>query len=245
MTGDVVKPLARGLWREAGFRFWKARYLVLALLGVLAVFDVLGPPSGRPTMSMVGPALWAILAIAVHNAVLKDETLWTVPPTVIGPYLWRVALLAIPGLAAGIAVLWLTLHRLEPVRVAALTAAAFGLGSTPALALLGTWLPATIAEGPGADLTAALQRGRKTFSYALWRLVLGGALTLITAFLILSGGRALGQQAGPVITLEPRSGALMIVIHLLFQTALAFTVVMVTVILSRAYLIAEGKASRT
>lgn len=241
MAGETAQ-VTRGIWGDAAAQFWQNRYLIVALLVALALLDILGPSSGRAAMDMAGPALWAILAIAVFSAMLRGEALWTLSPEIIGPFLWRVAILALPGLVAGFGVLQLALHRLAPQWVAGLTAAAFGLVTALSLALAGTWLPATIAEGNAAGLRAALPRGRKTFGTTLWQLLISAGLPVLFAFAVLFGGKALGQDIGPVITLDARPGVLMIAARILFQAALAFAVVMVSVVLSRAYLIAEGKS---
>lgn len=240
MAGETAQ-VTQGIWGAAAAQFWQNRYLIATLLVALALLDILGPTSGRAMLEMAGPALWAILGIAVFSAMLRGEALWTLSPEIIGPFLWRVAILALPGLVAGFGVLMLSLHRIAPQAVAELTAATFGLVTAVSLSLAGTWLSATIAEGNAAGLDAALPRGRKAFGTTLWQLIIGAGLPVLIAVAVLLGGKALGQDIGPVITLDARPGVLMIAARIVFQAALAFAVVMVSVILSRAYLAAEDK----
>lgn len=123
---------------------------------------------------------------------------------------------------------WMTILKMLPV---------LAVATLVVFTLLGTWLPATVV---GADkrIGAAFARGTKTFAYAATRLIIGPGLTqlVISAIVILALSR--GLIVGEIIDAAGFSFADLIFWPLIYL-ARAYSVAILAVILSRAYLIAE------
>lgn len=120
----------------------------------------------------------------------------------------------------------------------------FGLAALVVFALLGTWLPAVIANGD-RRIGAAIDRAERTFFYSAARLLLGpGLLQVVFAgaglilFAVLLPGILTGEVFGAAgfSIIDLLSLPIIYAVH-------AFTTTLLAVILSRAYLSAEAKAA--
>ena len=119
----------------------------------------------------------------------------------------------------------------------------YGVAMLIALGLVGTWLPAAIMAD-GSSIRRAFARGRKTIGYVTSRLIVGpGAnivLFLVTVFLLP------GRFSDAVRTYTIHAGELQFVPFDMAMNGLAYLVwatgvVLVAVVLSRAYQLGEAR----
>jgi len=232
---------SRNIWEEA-LCVARANLAVIAfvVLAFIALF-ILDErfKASSSSMSIASTFLWTGLALMSHSTVLNGKSGLSADYKVYRAFLWRTvalgALVIVPTVLAALffasyGMLWLYIGGLSIGAIASLL-----IGSK-----WGTWLPAVVAGGDTGFVEAG-KRGKRTFGYVFGRLSVGPGLLMIASFvayaLVLSSLDS--QEIWPTTGLNIQ-GLLSTIIFLIVQ---AYIVVMIAVILSRAYLIAENKAA--
>lgn len=236
----------RGIWEESVRNFWANKFVVVIAVGLLIAVGIFQDY----THSTSGGGMWVEfawlpVAIAAHATILNGQSGFATFSSsqykiVFSPFLWRSIGLSfigvIPAMAIAIPIVGTENMTLFTYVIMALYAAFESL----ILAKRGTMLPACVAEGD-KSLKAASDRSAKIFGYVLGRfwscnavlLVIGGGGIILCYSIVVSFLKTLFTITDNVI------------VDIFLQTSitilLAFNLVMLATILSRAYLIAEGK----
>jgi hypothetical protein len=233
-----------GIWVETAHLYLqKLPLIVLMVVGftALGAYDQIG---GHSSGSSVSTVVWAFLAISVHASILNgSQSVFPQSRGVFGPFLWRSIVLAIPGVVVSLATL-ITLDITSNLTILIILPV-YGLITTLVLSVAGTWLPAVVAEGGDRRLSVALTRGKRVFGYTLARLIVGCGATFTIAFglflILMTSASEIGLSKMKVGDISPFELAASAILYL----SLAFVFVMLPVVLSRAYLIAENPKSKT
>lgn len=232
----------KGIWQSA----WDVYRINLKTVGIAValaialdlVTDYLGKSGSYRTIADL--IIWGMVAISMHGTVLLDKVnLATTDSKLLMPFVWRSFVLLALALLPFIATLfyfyedsqvWLSIFKALPV---------LGLAALITFALLGTCLPAVVANG-NKRFGAAFARGQRTFVYSALRLILGPGIVQ-TAIAVVS----IYLVSRQVMTGQIFSEAGLSLFDLIFWPAAyairAYSVTLLAVILSRAYLIAEEK----
>jgi len=232
MSGGASE-FKRGIWAEALLECWKN---ILFIMLIIVTFFVLAF-AGLPAWSIYAAYAW--LAIRIQASLLNGTN-----PSMLDvqrrylPFIWRSIVLVLPSFAAktlisdtsGSVINIDSLHLAAAVATA-VTAIIFGIA--------GTWLPAVVAEGGIRTFTAAIERGRRVFGYSLFRFIVccgpialaGMILVIESAWVSFDVAAKLGLMGFVVLSM---------ISWVLMEFVNAFMIVMFTVILARAYQIAEG-----
>lgn len=223
------------------YRYWEAKWLVVLVVAILVMFDVIEAVSGKSRGSFVSTIAWAYLAIVVHNAILNKTSFSGMRRGILWPFLWRSLVLSLPGiLLAVLAVIYSGIPRESAITRLLLIAIVYSVAESFVFAAMGTWLPAAVAERGNRAITAALRRGRLTFFYVLMRLYAGCGLFMLSAVTILIAIQILVNRLNIHFGLEQHVGSSEFALGAIGYLCVAFNFVMLPVILSRAYLIAEA-----
>ena len=236
----------RGMWAEAWVQSIVAlRIVLLVVFGELAIqlsmewFEVPRSVVFTTAGSFASTLLWAYLAYAIHAQILLplDRSSFTDGARVFGFALRSLGIATIVSLAT--VLVTFTLAILIGGMVFIYPFLAFLVLGFPLFVWLGTILPAYVA-GRGRGVDAAIERGKAQFGWIAGRLLVGPVLLFvlsISLYLLLplpSDGSNLFWSAEwdfqPVAVLG----------YLLFNTVQAFVTSLTAVILSRAFIRAEG-----
>lgn len=232
---------ANGIWQAAWDAYRINLKTVLIVVGLALVFDLVTDYLGGASSSSRSVAdlfIWGMLAISIHGTILLNQAdLATTNSKLLVPFVLRslalVTLMMVPTFAAIIYFyepdsLWLTLFKALPV---------IGAAALVVFALFGTWLPATVV-GTDKRFGSAFARGTKTFLYTAIRLIIGPGLIqgIITAVVMttITRGIIVGEIYGAA-----GFSFLDLVFWPVTYLVRAYSVALLAVILSRAYLIAE------
>lgn len=232
----------KGIWESAWDVFQvnlKTVGLAIAMAIVLdLVIEYLEETGSYRTIADL--IIWGMVAISMHGTVLLDKAnLATTDSKLLMPFVWRSFILMLLTLVPFLIVLF-WIHDSGNIYWSVFKALpALGLAGLVVFALLGTWLPAVVANGD-RRIGTALARGERTFLYAAPRLLLGPGLlqaAMLAAIMVL-GMR--GLLAGEIFGAAGFSLPDLISLPVIYAVR-AFTVTLLAVILSRAYLIGERK----
>ena len=231
-----------GIWSETAHLYRQKLLLILTIASGFLGLEIFEQISGKSFGSDVSTIAWAVLAISVHGTILNgSEQVFPKGRSVFGSFLWRTFVLAIPGFAIAILALMMMDVSSELAVLAMLPI--YGLVTALVLSLVGTWLPSVVADGGDRSLVAALRRGQRTYWYTLVRLLAGCGTILTSAFvgfiLLTTAASNWGWGERTVGTVSPFALVTAAALYLVF----AFAFVMLPVILSRAYLVAEKNYS--
>ncbi len=214
---------------------------------VIAIFTTVGLVLlGMFTQHNNGSAssiAWLFLAISAHTKILKGRSgpLTMYKKGVFGPFLWRSAVFAILALLLLIpAAHFAEFGKGHESWVGGLAILMYFFVQTLLLSMWGTWLPAVVADGD-RSLAAANRRGRKVFSFVFSRLIGLSAALWISAALITFVLTFIAVLIKHLITIEIGFDLEAVPVWSVILVAVACQTVLVATILSRAYLIAEGK----
>jgi len=236
----------RGMWAEAWVQIMIAlRIVVLVVFGELAVqlsiewFEVPRSVVFITAGTFASTLLWAYLAYAIHAQILLplDRSSFTDGAQVFGFALRSLSIATIVSLATILVTFVLAI--LIGGMVFIYPFLAFLVIGFPLFVWLGTILPAYVADrARGVD--AAIERGKAQFGWIAGRLLVGPILLFVLSmslYLLLplpTDGSNLFWSSGwdfqPVAVLG----------YLLFNMVQAFVTVLTAVILSRAFIRAEG-----
>lgn len=232
----------RNLWRETAFRFWEAKPIIAVIVALFIGLSILESVRGGSTGNSGSMIAWAVLAMVVHNAILNGSKASWSQGKFFWPFLWRSIALSLPGIAA--VILFLISYRISDDRETMALSALPIYGAVTALvfSLWGTWLPSVVATGGNRSLAAATRRGRQTFLYVLLRMIVGCGVVAAAAFIFLIAASVLAEKAGLRLALSEELDLVQLLIEAFGYLAFAFNFVMLPVILSRAYLLAEARS---
>jgi hypothetical protein len=243
--GWEIMLFSRGLFQDALHAISVNRPIALTFIAIQLLIQMFDEKLGHSS-SGVQLILFSILAICIHQAVIKPErgALSFTDMGMMWSYGWR--LLVMMVLSGGVAYVLSSLFSNPEgnwnLFLGFFAIFVLGLYSL-VLSMWGTALPAVAVLGD-AGLASATARGKRTFGYSALRLFFccgpvffigfGVVLFLVRKFGI-EGAEILGGPMG--INAVPLTVGLIGSLFALFNTALAST------ILSRAYLIGEAKVS--
>ena len=238
----TAKAFQHGIWSETAHLYRQKLLLILTIVSGFLALEIFEQIGGHSFGSNVSTIAWAVLAISVHGTILNgSEQVFPKSRGVFVPFLWRTFALAIPGFSIAIIALMMMNSASELAVLAMLPI--YGLVTALFLSLVGTWLPAVVADGGDRSLVAALRRGQHTFWYTLVRLLAGCGTILTSAFVgvvwLTTAAENWGWGARTVGTVSP----FVLVTAAASYLVIAFAFVMLPVILSRAYLLAEKSRS--
>ena len=237
----------RGIWAESLRNFWANKYVVLTVVGIIvavSVFQALTHSTG--SAGMWSEFAWVPVAVAAHSTILNGTSGFSAMgrggyKPIWSPFFWRSVGLSLIGTIPAIAVTIPFINKGNETRFVVVFLCVYAIFESLILAKWGTMLPACVANGD-KSFSAAGQRGTKIFKYVLSRFWSCNAVVLIVGFGVVIFGYAIIQAI-----LKTLFGTTLFTdndIILIFgmSAIFAFNLVMLATILSRAYLIAEGKA---
>jgi hypothetical protein len=230
-----------GIWRGMFSNAWMNRYLVLAMIAALVIISVAGDLGIASTSGIyVRILIWLYLALPAHHTALTGQSgLAKVNNRkfVLG-FLGRAAALSIVG-AIGFLPLISLVATLGKDAIVGIFVIVYLATELVVLSLFGTWLPAVVDDGD-RGFGAAFRRGKRTFWFVFFRLLLCNGLLIFSAGVVLvlasevSGYDKIwtsGTGFHPIAALGTTFATGLFVLH----------VVMLATVLSRAYLIAENR----
>jgi hypothetical protein len=237
-----------GLWAES----WRvtrltAKYVLLYLVSMLAIAilpELLTEDGDFPASWVAQSFAAALLAVPAHLTVLRNRPEFdTAASNAMMGFVWRGlaigAISFLPSLILVIVLLGPLGWEMIPSLIA-MTALWLFVGSA-AFAEWGTVLPAVIT-GHATNFVAVATRGSRTFGYAFPRLLVSFGLVTVVG---ISAGMAIAMLSTGDGRFFPVSGG----VDVFMFTAIvvgtligALGIVMTAVVLSRAFLLAEGKA---
>jgi hypothetical protein len=238
-----------GIWAAAWDVYrtnWKTVACAIVAASAYDLFTQYMGESGGGSALFIEVLIWSLVAISAHGAVLLGATdlAFTDKRKLLMPFVGRSLVLTFLCLVAFLIALFAFEDRggLWNLLKAALV---MGLVALVIFALLGTWLPATVAGG-NRGIGAAIDRAERTFFYSAARLLLGPGL-LQAGFMAV--GMVLlailpGILTGDVFGAAGFSPADFLSLPVIYAVH-AFTTTLLAVILSRAYLIAEQARALT
>lgn len=252
----------RGMWAEAWAQSINARkFVALAVLGELAIkfsmewFEVSSSLVSESAVTFASTILWAFLAYAVHAQILLPHYGRS---AMTGAKVFGFALrsfgigiamaTAVLGLAIVVFVvtfIWGTVFRAQLPRVVELIALLAGVALVfTVFVRLATLLPAYVADRVGG-VDAAIKRGKAQFSWIAGRLLIGpcllAALTVALYWLL----PIPFDDELPFWNEKQVFLPVNVHVYLLFNIVQAFVTSLAAVILSRAFLRAEGMPDTT
>jgi len=246
------------IWGEARDVIRKNLVIFTVAVAALLLVDIaiyaLKPEVETPQLPtyIVG----AYLAIASHMTILRNVSGFTATGAL--PK-WAFFKFCMRGLAIGFVTMipallvMIPLFEVPEIKAASQQAqyvlvfsavlAFYGLAMLIVLSLVGTWLPSALVAD-GSSLKRAFARGRKTFGYVAFRLIIGPGANIVlffaTIFLLP------GQFSEAVRTYTIHAGELAFIPFDMAMNALAYLVwatgiVLIAVVLSRAYQLGEAR----
>ncbi len=244
----------RGMWAEAWEQSVVARkFVALAVIGDMALrmsaewFEIHESVVFLIAGTFASTILWAYLAYAVHAQILlpHDRSSRTSNARVFGFALRSAGI----GLAMGIAVVGIMLVvalmtflfvRTQPHRAVEVIVLLVGAAVVfTVFVRLGTLLPAYVADRVGG-VDAAIKRGKMHFRWIAGRLLVGPCLLFVLSYALHS---LLPIPAGEYSLFWNEERVFLpvnVLGHLLFNMVQAFVTALTAVILSRAFIRAEG-----
>ncbi|MEO1159366.1 MAG: hypothetical protein AAFW74_02775 [Pseudomonadota bacterium] len=236
----------RGMWTEAWVQGVGARkFVALAVLGELSIqlaiewFDVRSSVVFTYVGSFVSTLLWACLAYAVHARILlpNDRSSTMTGARVFGFALRSFGITIVVGTAFVLGVFILAnLIGVWPLVAVLLAVILLGF---PLFVWLATLLPAYVAGRTGG-VNAAIERGQAQFGWIFGRLLIGPYLLFVLSYALYSllplPNYANVQFWNEEWVFLPVN----LLGFLLFIMVQAFVITLTAVILSRAFLRAEG-----
>ncbi|MGB5216414.1 MAG: hypothetical protein WBN88_22555 [Anderseniella sp.] len=235
----------RGMWAEAWVQSLVARqYVALAVFGVLAI-ELLNEGFGISESggSFASMFLWSCLAFVVHAQILlpSDSIADAIVLRVFGFAMRSFGIFVLMLIASALLTIIFTLvFGTEQSRVLFVYAlVAFVILGLPVFVWLGTILPAFVA-GRARGVRAAVKRGKTQFGWIAGRLIIGPGVLLVLSLalglLLLIPVDYNGEFWNEQGVFQP------LVVFALFIcfTVQAFATALTAVILSRAFLRAEG-----
>lgn len=234
----------RGMWAEAWVQSLVARqYVALAVFGALAI-ELLNEGFGTSgffdTLALM--FLWSCLAFAVHvQILLSPESYAATNGLLIGFAMRSFGVFFLMWAASAVlTIIFILVFGIEQSRVFfAYAPVAFVIPGLPVLVWLGTILPAFIA-GRAFSVGTAVKRGGTQFGWIAGRLMVGPGVLLILSFLLFLLLLIPVDYNGEFWNEEGVFQPLAVFASLINFTVQAFAVVLTAVILSRAFLRAEG-----
>ena len=234
-----------GMWQSA----WDVFRINLKTVGIAiaaaTVLDLLAEYTGKTGGFgiVVDVIIWSMVAISAHGAVLlgSADIGFNGSQKMFWPFVWRSLVLLFLSFVP-FAIALFVIHDGENIFLSILKVLpVLGLAALVVFALFGTWLPAVVVNGD-KSLSTAADRGGRSFLYVASRLLIGPGLlqTLMIGSIMLAAMS--GILAGEVFGAGGLSVSDLISLPIIYAVR-AFTVTLVAVILSRAYLITEQSAT--
>ncbi|MEM9470843.1 MAG: hypothetical protein AAGA00_02715 [Pseudomonadota bacterium] len=231
----------RNMWAEAWVQSVAARnFVALVVFGALAIEGLGGLETGGSFLSTL---LWSYLAYAVHAQILlpPDNNAATNALRVIGFALRTFGIVLLITLAVFLStIIFASVIGTEQSRVVLVFGlVAFVVLGLPVFVWLGTILPAYVA-GRERGIGAAVRRGRAQFSWIAVRLLIGPGALLILSLALLSLLLFPVDYNGEFLSEDGDFQPMAVFALFLGFTVQAFATSLTAVILSRAFLRAEG-----
>ena len=233
----------RGIWREATRNFWLNKWIVLLAVTLISAANALSDiTDSKASAGIWVEFAWLPLAIAAHATVLKGTTGFAAMgggkfKSPFSPFLWRSIGLSIAGIVPAAVFALPLLVIVKNVDLIIISILVFyGIFESIILAKWGTLLPASVAEGD-KSFNAASARGTRKFGYAFGRFWGCNAVVLIVSYSLFAIGEFFVLRL-PDASLQK---IYIIPVDVIFTFLLAFNLVMLATILSRAYLMAEDE----
>lgn len=237
-----------GLWTETNRVMlmstkWVILYIVL-VVGI-ALFQELSSRDGHSSSLWISQVFAAaMLAVPAHLGVLRKTASYdaTANKAFMG-FVWRGIWIGVISFILPIAVLFASIHfgAAEILAWGALLLV-WLVTASACFAWWGTVLPAVITDH-ARSFSAASIRGSQTFKYAFPRLLISFGLISFLQLLAAAGVGLLSNGDGNVLPATGGVDVAMFVAIVIAALIGAFGIVMTAVILSRSFLIAEGKTS--
>lgn len=240
----------RGMWTEAWIQSVVARkFVALAVFGELVIqlsmewFAITRSVGALSAATFVSTLLWAYLAYAIHAQILlpRDRISTMSSASVFGFALRSFGIFIVIAVAVVLVALILTKMigvGLPGANELYLMLAAITLGF-PMFVWLGTVLPAYVA-GRARGVNAAIGRGRSQFGWIAGRLLIGPGLLLVLSGALYSLLPIPIYDNSSFWNKEWIFQPIAVLGFLLYYTVQAFVTALTAVILSRAYIRAEG-----
>lgn len=242
----VSAGFKKDLWAETGriMRMGlKWVFLCIALMAAIALFEEFGSRDGK-SASMLIPQLIAaaVLAVPAHLGVLRNSTAYdNIASGAMMSFVWRgVAIGALSTIPSFIILVFALSQGVAEIAAIVAMAVFWLVTGSLSFAWLGTVLPAVIT-GHDYSFTAAAARGTRTFKYSFPRLLVSFGLITFLQILGSIGFVMLSSGDGNFFPKAGGVDAMLIMGFLIAQVIGAFGIVMTAVVLSRAFLMAEGK----
>lgn len=236
----------RGIWQETARNFWANRLVVLTAIGLLMAVTIYeNYTHSKSSGGIWTEFVWLPVAIAAHATILNGQSGFGTMSgnrykSVFGPFFWRGLGLSFLGIIPATVLTISILGTRKDTLLVITLVAVYGAIESLILAKWGTMLPACVAEGD-KSLKVAAARGSKTFSYVITRFWGCNAVFLIVGFSVVifaSSFFLVTPKSSAAPADSTYSDAILEIVEL---TLLAFNLVMLATILSRAYLIAEAE----
>lgn len=248
------------IWGEARDVIRKNLVIFTVAVAALLLVDIaiyaLKPEAESPQLPtyIVG----AYLAIASHMTILRNVSGFTATGAL--PK-WAFFKFCMRGLAIGFITMipallvMIPLFEVPEIKAASQQAqyvlvfsavlAFYGLAMLIVLSLVGTWLPSALVAD-GSSLKRAFARGRKTFGYVTSRLIVGPGANIVLFFatlFLLPGQFSMATRTYTIQVGELKFVPFDIVMNGLGYLVWATGIVLVAVVLSRAYQLGEARLS--
>lgn len=225
----------RGMWAEAAFRCSQKLPLILLIVPMVTTLDLINAANEEHS-GILTSLVWSVLAASVHNSILNgSNSLFPKLLSVLG-VAGGWLLLTIPG---GIAMLITAAYLGSRDIDALIPSIAMGILTLPVVSYFGTVIPASVKgrEEQAFDKVAA--RGKAVFGYTFTRLTVWICAALAAGYVIEAAAGYLGLPTSEETTAATLLSPLSIVTTALSNCVYAYFVVLLAVILSRSYVIAD------
>jgi hypothetical protein len=238
----TARQFETDIW-QAGWDVFRRNLLSVAIAtGVMLPLDMTLDymKSSGSSRTVADLFIWSFVAISMHGTVLSDKTdVGLKDGRLLMPFVWRsLALMALVMLPTVFALFYLyeeeqfgvTLLKVTPVAcIAALVVFGF----------LGTCLPAVVGGGD-RRFAAAFARGRQTFTYVAPRLLWGPGVIFLCQLTVI-GIFATQDLINADLVGKDGLNFVDIVLSLAIYASRCFSLALLAVVLSRAYLMSgEG-----
>lgn len=235
----------KGIWQAAWDTFCVNRKTVAFAIVAATALDLFTEYRGKASGfgMIMDLMIWSIVAISAHGTVLIGSTDLGLGKTkkLFGAFVWRSFVLLLLCLIPYLVVVYLIYDGGSIYKSGIVALPVLGLAALVIFSLLGTWLPAVVANG-NRGIGTAIDRAERSFFYAAGRLLVGPGLLQITLVIV-----ALLAYTKGILSGEVFGAAGLSIVDLIWipanYAAQAYSVTMVAVILSRAYLKAEAAAT--
>lgn len=225
----------QGIWAEAAFRFSQKLPLILLIVPLTTMLDLINAANEEHS-GILTSFVWSVLAASVHNSILNGSSnLFPKFLSVLG-VAGGWLLLTIPG---GIAMVVTAEYLDSPDVHALIPSIALGVVTLPVASYFGTVIPASVKgrEEQAFDKVAA--KGKLVFGYTFTRLTLWICAALAAEYVIEAAAGYLGLPISEEATVATLLSPLSIVTTAVSNSVGAYFVVLLAVILSRSYVIAD------